>query len=249
MVVSTRARRSINIAAGTLFVLAFVGTTAYDIVVRREAVIAATERELGNLSRALAEQTARSLQTVDILLRDTASWYELTGHGLPEDRIGLALASFTAAVPQVQVLSIVDAQGMQKHRSRRTTVPLADVSDRPYFTAQRDVEPEGLFINDPIVTRTDGSRAIVTSRRIRNADGQFAGVVAANVTLDELQRAYYSFELVGHAQMHLMRPDGRLIVSLPASTPELNREIPELARIALKDGERSVLRMQGGGRQ
>ena len=249
MVVRSRFHGGVNIAAGVLFVLAFVSTTAYDAMVRREAVIVATERELGNLSRALAEQTTRSLQTVDILLRDTASWYELTGRKLPADSVDLTLAAFTAAVPQVQVLSVVDAQGMQQHRSRQTQEPLADVSDRPYFTAQRDGKTSELFINDPIVTRTDGSRAIVTSRKIRDARGQFAGVVTAIVTLDVLQRAYDSVQLADRAQMHLTLKDGRLIVSLPAATPDLNRKIPEITRLVLQDGEAAVSRVEVDGRR
>ncbi len=236
------------VAAGVLFVVAFVSTTVYDAVQRRRAVIEATERELGNLSRALAEQKTRSLQTVDVLLRDTASWYEVTGRRLPSDSVDLTLAAFTAAVPQVRVLTIVDARGIQRHRSRQTDEPLADVSDRPYFTAQRDGKATDLFINDPLVTRTDGSRAVVTSRKIMDARGQFAGVVTAIVTLDELQRAYDRIELADRAEMFLTTKQGRVIAGLPALPQGTERHVPQVAAFGLADGQAAVARMEVDGR-
>ena len=42
-----------------------------------------TDREINNLAKALAEQTAWTLQTVDLLLIDTARWYQSESGSMP----------------------------------------------------------------------------------------------------------------------------------------------------------------------
>jgi hypothetical protein len=138
MTSSQRLRQRI-VAAGVVLVAAFAGSAVYDGWRLHQQIMFATERELGNLAKALAEQGARNLQAVDLLLRDTSEWWESTGHALPPDAIAAALASRVVGVSQVSVLTLVDAQGMQRHRSRVTGEPLADVSDRPYFQSPRSV--------------------------------------------------------------------------------------------------------------
>jgi len=46
-------------------------------------------------------------------------------------------------VHQVRLVTIIDAQGFQRHRSRGSPPPDLNVSDRSYFIAQRDRTGEG----------------------------------------------------------------------------------------------------------
>jgi signal transduction histidine kinase len=214
MTSSQRLRQRI-IAAGVVLVAAFAGSAVYDGWRLHQQIMFATERELGNLAKALAEQGARNLQAVDLLLRDTGEWWESSGHALPSGDISAALASRVVGVSQVSVLTVVDAQGMQRHRSRITGEPLADVSDRPYFQSQREGSAGGLYINEPVVTRTDRRPAMVVSRRLTKADGSFDGVVTAIVTLQELQAAYSAIELGEGSALLLTLDDGTLVVRQP----------------------------------
>ena len=61
---------------GVLAIAAFAASAAYDAWRSYNVVISANKRELGNLAKALAEQAERSLQLADLLLRETATWYE-----------------------------------------------------------------------------------------------------------------------------------------------------------------------------
>lgn len=211
---SERLRQRI-IAAGVVLVAAFAGSAVYDGWRLHQQITFATERELGNLAKALAEQGTRNLQAVDLLLRDTGEWWETTGHALPPEAIADALASRVVGVSQVSVLTVVDAQGRQRHRSRVTGEPLADVSDRPYFQRQREGSADGLFINEPVVTRTDGRPALVVSRRLTAPGDGFDGVVTAIVTLQELQAAYSALELGEGSALLLTLDDGTLVVRQP----------------------------------
>lgn len=228
MTSSERLRQRI-VAAGLVLVATFAGSSIYDGWRLHQQVMLATERELGNLAKALAQQSARNLQAVDLLLRDTADWWETTGYALPPDIVEGALASRVIGVSQVSVLTVVDVDGLQRYRSRVTGEPLANVADRPYFVRQRESASGELYINEPVVTRTERVPALVVSRRIDRADGTFDGVVTAIVTLKEIQAAYSAIELGEGSALLLTLDDGTLVVRQPESPDaEPGRRFPEL---------------------
>ena len=220
------------IAGGLLLIVAFIGSAAYDGWRLHQQVMAVNERELGNLATALAGEADRNLQSVDVLLRDTASWYENFPWRVEPEAVVAALDSRAVGVPQVSVLTIVDATGMQRFRSRSTGEPLADVSDRAYFLKQRDTDTAGLVINEPIVTRTERQPAVVISRRLSRPDGSFDGVVTAIVTLQALQSAYSAIQFGEGSSLVLAQDDGSVVVQQPADAPRTR--FPELS--ALKGG-------------
>ncbi|MGJ7509734.1 ATP-binding protein [Variovorax sp. GT1P44] len=228
MTTGQRLRQRI-IAAGVVLVAAFAGSAVYDGWRLHQQIMLANDRELGNLAKALAEQGARTLQAVDVLLRDTTEWWETTGRHLPPEAVADGLASRVVGVSQVSVLTVVDAQGLQRHRSRITGAPLADVSDRPYFQSQREHPSAGLYINEPVVTRTERLPALVVSRRLNTPDGSFDGVVTAIVTLQEIQAAYKAIELGEGSALVLTLDDGTLVVRQPEVTGlDPSRRFPEV---------------------
>src|SRR6202035_3615199 len=64
---------------GVLVILAFAASSGYDGWHAYENARSATEREIDNESKTLAEQTAWTFQAVDLLLEDTARWYRTDG--------------------------------------------------------------------------------------------------------------------------------------------------------------------------
>ena len=153
-------------ALGVLVILAFACSSAYDAWrAYRDARVAA-DRELDNVARALAEQTAWTWQGIDLLLRDTAIWYQTDGRRIAPERVGEVLANRAAGVRQVRLLTIVDAHGIQRYRSRGSSPADLNVSDRSYFTAQRHGVATGLFMSEPLVTRSENRAAVELSRRL-----------------------------------------------------------------------------------
>jgi signal transduction histidine kinase/CheY-like chemotaxis protein len=214
---SQRLRRRI-VAAGVVLVAALAGAVGYDSWRLHQEVVFAAERELGNLAKALAGQGVRNLQAVDLLLRESADWYESAGSGLTPDAVAAALAARAASVPQVSVLSLVDAQGRQRFRSRDTGRPLADVADRPYFLQLREHDAGRMYIGDPLLTRTEGLPSLVVARRLSRPDGSFDGVVTAIVTLQQLRAAYSEISLGSGSSLLLLLDDGTLVVRQPEAT-------------------------------
>src|SRR6202163_3863846 len=118
---------------GLLVIGGFAASSAYDAWRAYRNALAATDREIGNVAKALAEQTAWSWQGIDLLLRDTARWYRNDSPKIAPERLDEVLANRTAGIRQVRLITVIDAQGMQRHRSRGSSPPNLDLSDRSYF--------------------------------------------------------------------------------------------------------------------
>ena len=217
---------------GVLVLLAFVGATAYDVRASYRDTVIATNREISNVAHALAEQTAWTWQAVDLLLLDTARWYRDDAANIPETHLDSVLAARTAGVRQVSLVTIVDADGIQHYRSLGSSPAHLDVSDRPYFIAQRDNANIGLFMSEPILTRSTGRNAVVLSRRLEDAQGGFAGIVTAIVDLDDLQRFYSAINLGTGTATYLLREDGTLLLRNPPASSGVGEKFPALAAVA-----------------
>jgi PAS domain S-box-containing protein len=216
------------VVLGMLVILAFAGSSAYDAWRSYGNALTATNREIGNVATALAEQTAWTFQGIDLLLLDTARWYQNVRLEMAPERVDEVLANRIAGVRQIHFITITDAQGIQQHRSRGTSPPHLDVSDRSYFIAQRDRTVTGTFISEPIVTRTDGRAGIVLSRRLEDPTGAFVGVVTAIVDLEDLGRFYAAVTLGTGGAIQLLRDNGQLLVRDPPSPDALGKPFPQL---------------------
>jgi PAS domain S-box-containing protein len=214
---------------GVLVILAFASSSAYDAWRAYNNSLIATDRELHNVADALAEQTAWTWQAVDFLLRDTARWYQNDGHDIAPERLDDVLATRTAGVRQVRLITIADAQGIQRYRSRGSSPPDLDVSDRSYFIAQRDGAAKGLFTSEPLVSRSENRAGVILSRRLDDGQGGFAGVVTAIVDLEDLKQFYAAVNLGGDSAMQLLREDGTLLVRNPPTPAAVGQRFPTLA--------------------
>src|SRR3979409_969941 len=114
------------VVGGLLVIFAFAASSAYDAWRAYHNSVAATDREIDNVAKALAEQTAWTWQGIDLLLRDTARWYRNDSSKIAPERLDDVLVNRTAGVRQIRLITIIDAQGIQRHRSRGPTPPNLD---------------------------------------------------------------------------------------------------------------------------
>jgi PAS domain S-box-containing protein len=242
------------VVLGALVVFAFAGSSAYDVWRAYNTAVAATNREITNVATALAEQSAWTFQGIDLLLRDTARWYQTDSKKMAPERLDEVLANRTAGVRQIRMVTITDAQGIQRHRSLGSSPPDLDVSDRSYFNAQRDGRAKGLFMSEPLISRSDGNPGIILSQRLQDETGAFAGVVAAIVNFEDLEKFYAAVSLGNGTAVQLLRDDGQLLVRDPPQPGAIGKTFPQLS-IALKppstglanpiDGKQEFLAMAG----
>src|SRR2546423_3961506 len=112
-------------AVGAVLILAFAGSSAYDVWRSYRQSLDATNRELTTLSRALAEQAARGFQSVDLILRDTANWYTAAGEAVPSEFARQRFAEHVSGLP-VLGIAVGDAQGVARYSWFSSRLPVQD---------------------------------------------------------------------------------------------------------------------------
>jgi PAS domain S-box-containing protein len=220
-----------TIVLGSLMIAALVALGAYGVWRSYVHALATTKRELGNVGTALAGQTAWNWQNINLLLSSTASWYLLDASKIPPGQLESTLRARTPSVRGVHKVAIVDENGMQRFSSGLSPQVL-DVSDRSYFIAQRDQKVDGLYLSEPLISRTEHREDVVVSRRLERPGGVFAGVVTALVDLEELKQLYAGIDLGPGGAVLLLRSDGTLLVRNPPVPRLIGRRFPALVAAA-----------------
>jgi PAS domain S-box-containing protein len=220
------------VVLGVLAILGNAGTDAYNQWRAYRFAIADTSRELVNAAGILAAQTQGTVKIVDVLLRDVVDGYPRLKPAAPPGDLNAFLAGRVEGLPQLFALTISDAEGVERYRSRAFDEDRhPNINDRSYFIAQRDNPKLGLFVSEPIVTRRDHRLVIVLSRRLTDDSGRFAGVVSGVIDLDEFQRFYHQIKLGNRSAILLLRDDGTLVVREPAVPSRIGKVFPGLAQL------------------
>jgi PAS domain S-box-containing protein len=217
------------VIVGVLVIVLFVGSSAYDSWRSYRHVITATNRELGNLAKVLGEQAEDTLQTSDLLLRDTVGWYK---HERPKPGpvADGKLSARASGVLMVREVSIIDEHGIPRFRSRELPSDMSALSERSYFIAHRNHPNLGVVLSDPLITQIEHRPAIVMSRRLDKRDGGFDGIVQAVVDLGQFHGVYRAIDLGPGSAINLLRDDGTLVVRHPPppATQAIGSKFPEL---------------------
>jgi hypothetical protein len=119
-------------------------------------------------------------------------------------------------VPQVRNLFLFDPTRAMRISSSPATPSNPDLSDRTYYTAQRDTPDLGLFVSEPFISRVTGDPTFVLSRRL--AGDSFRGIAGAAVDVGYIRRFYQALDMGDGSAIELLRADGKVLVSREHST-------------------------------
>jgi signal transduction histidine kinase/CheY-like chemotaxis protein len=187
------------VTVGVALIAAFAASSAYDVWRARTESIAATNRELTTLSRALAEEAGRVFQSVDVLLRDSADWYAGAGERLGAEEARESLATLAAGLPHVLSLAAEDEQGVTRYQW--TSEEAAHVPEAAQFVMTRTVE----------------------------RSGRDAGRVLARVDLADFEELYQAIDAGAGNSIILLRNDGMLAARYPTVAGAIGRRFAELS--------------------
>ena len=148
---------------------------------------------------------------------------------IPPEGRDAALAARSIGVQPVRQVTVMDAEGNQLYRSRGFSVPNHNVADRSYFIAQKSDPNRGMFMSEPLITRSEGRTAVILSRRIDDAAGHFSGVVTATVDLEDLNEFFRAANVGSESHIALLRDDGTLLVRDPRLSNIVGRKFAVLA--------------------
>jgi PAS domain S-box-containing protein len=202
------------IALAAVLVVTIVAVTVAILWHFRNKALDDAERQIRNLNRVLAEQTARSVEHVDFILRSLVERIqsERAAGGGDDPALQGRMHALIADTPQIRTMIVVDAEGRVTQSSTGQKVY---VGDRPHFMAQRDGTTAEPYISKPFVTRLDEKVAVSLSRRLQTPGGAFAGMVATSLDPGYFNDLYRSIELGNASTIALFRSDGVCLIQYP----------------------------------
>jgi hypothetical protein len=200
------------IGLGLVLVGINVGSAIWDIRANRDLTERRAQRDFSNLTSLLAEQTAASLEAVDLILRNAqrAGPAHAVAAAMPRLRDELV------RVPQLAEILVFDAMGEIVARTSELPTIDPDLARKALFTAHRDGGTDGLFISEPYLGGPVGtSWRFVTSRRLSGPAGGFGGVLAAVLEIETFDRLYRTIDLGEGGFLTLLAMDGRILTRIP----------------------------------
>ena len=212
---------------GVILILA-----ATDIVRSYRASVEDTGRQLETQARIIAEQTARSVQAVDVVLRDIAEQFRrgALSRSTPED-LHHYLKQQAVGLVQADGLAMHDADGAVRAISWLYPAPdsVLNIAHLAEFRAARDDPTIDALVGGALLSRVDHRWFFPIGRRLETRLGQFAGSVAARGSIDYFQRFYRDVQLDKGTKVTLMHSNGTLVARYPPMDSALGKKFPPLA--------------------
>ena len=171
-----------------------------------------------NLSRILVSDLAGSIDKISVALFAVSTEYErqLNGTGINSNTLNEYIKLEHKILPYLDSLRIADAQGIIAYGIGVTPDLRTSIADRDYFKYLRDTPHASLAISKPLIGKISGKWVIIFARRINKADGSFAGVAYAAITLDYLSKIFSSIDIGSHGSITLRYSDLGLVARFPA---------------------------------
>ena len=225
-----RLLNSIGIGLISLFVLA-IGLTIWAL---RSDAIRDADNDTGNIAVVLADQIARSIQSVDIVLSDVRDQARLQGTEALDQRDQQTrshdfyelLQVHLGRLPQADIIALIDMTGRVTNSTTQWPPPGVDVADRDYFQHFKNESDPGLYISTLQRNRSSGRRTVFFSKRISGPDNEFLGLVLIGLRLRYFEGIYKSITPLREQTFLLARSDGTILVRYPDAIDRFDQKMP-----------------------
>src|SRR5260370_5427398 len=186
-------RRLMVIGVIVVFVtIAAAGSTVWDL---RQGAIGTSTQQTQNLGVAFAEQTSRTLEGVGLILNEVEEAVHDAGVASPDQfnpllgtqEIHNVLADRRKNLPQIDAISLIDANGNLVNDSRVGPASAMDLSDHDHLAAFGLDRNSTRFFSGPVKNRGSGAWSVYMVRRIDSPNREFLGAVLAAIRPDYLE--------------------------------------------------------------
>jgi diguanylate cyclase (GGDEF)-like protein len=123
-------------------------------------------------------------------------------------------------------LFVYGANGQWLVHTQPTQARQANNSDREYFVQHRESRSTRVLISKPVRSRSTGEWIVPVSKRIDNANGDFAGVLLATVRVDHILKLLSRFDVGEKGAISLSLADGTIVLRRPYAVEDMGRVIP-----------------------
>ncbi|MBY0237838.1 MAG: response regulator [Burkholderiaceae bacterium] len=229
---SAGVRRAVAAIGGGLLILLML-TTLYAGWVMREHEIDDWRQQLGSLSLVLAESTAQtmasSFQVLDGIVdavhdvHGAQSMGQKIAYGTP--MLFLAMRDKISSLPQIDVATVVGADGRVLNFTRTFPAPAIDLSERDYFRHHASHADNAPYLSQPVRNKGNSKWTFYISRRLNHPDGSFAGVVLVGVSCDFFSSFFKNVSLGEHASVSLYRRDFTMLARWPQTEDLMGKQV------------------------
>jgi two-component system cell cycle sensor histidine kinase PleC len=205
----------------TVAIITFSGLAIWHL---RTSAMAEVERQTANILLVISEQTARTVQSIDLILLAAAEGLRANRYEdikTNDDDIGNLFREYIAGVQQVRYIAAYDAHGDLIHTSEQDRPIPRSIADEPLFARHHDEAGQALIIGDPRWSNDRSNYTILFSRRVDSMKGEFLGVVVAALAPTYFEEFFKAIDLGESSAVSLVRREsGALLVRYPVA-PEL----------------------------
>ena len=185
------------------------------------------EQSSDNLVLTLDREIVRNIGTYDLSLQGAAD--VLKEPGLDQLSPALRRAAIfdrAASAEYLGMMLVTSASGVITANSTTERVEQANLSDRDYFTAQRDDPNLGVYLSKPFRSRLRaGAPTIVLSRGLIGSNGEFDGIVLGALNVSYFDHLFEKLNVGKDGIVSLIRADGHMIARLPYDPSNFDRDI------------------------
>ncbi|HVC61705.1 MAG TPA: PAS-domain containing protein [Acetobacteraceae bacterium] len=228
-----RTGRWLMLTCAGLIALA-VGAAALSIWDARREALARYQQTETNLGFVLAEQTARTIQSVDLVVQAVRAQVLADGIATPAQFAGSlgnaatarALRDRLSNLPQAAAINLVSADGRVVVSSRGVPRQPIDVSDRELFGWFREHPADVPFVSPPVRGSLVPAWTVYVVRRVAGPGGKTLGFVAGGLALSYFEAFYHVIVHDDATAIVLMRRDGTVLVRYPGFDKYVGTRVP-----------------------
>ncbi len=233
---------------GVAFVLVTILSAVFAVWTFRQAALVDGQKNVLNLTLVLAEETARNMQAVDLVLREVQDHVDAMQIASP-DKFRAALGGADTQsylqgrltnLPQVDALALNDAQGKLLNSSHAGPVHNVDSSTSDHIRKAAQAPTSALLFGVPISAAGTGLWTLYIAKPLRAADGTYLGTAVAGIKLSYFEEFYRAIRPSQGATITLARDDGVLLVRFPIIENLIGHDILKQApylQLVLKGAE------------
>jgi len=197
------ARQTTTLLGLTALIVGNVSVAIYlDRQERKE--IETAHHNASNLATAFEQHTVRAIRSVDQALLVARAEYERDPRQFNIEKL-MARDYFPKDLA-IQV-AVIGADGWMRASNFQTSTSI-DLSDREHFRYHVDNPLDELFISKPVLGRASNVWTVQFTRKLRDANGHFGGVLVASVDPRLLSRLYDSVDVGKSGAITVWGTDG-----------------------------------------
>ncbi len=219
---------------GAAVIAAIIIGSALSIILSREKEIETWRKQMSSMSLMLSEQTSQTVFSACLVLNSiTADVQHIEAKDQTAFRARLStpevhsmLVDRIHDLPQVDVVTIIAANGDIINFTHAYPAPTINVANRDYFKAYLENPNLGVFISEAVRNKFNHKWTFYLSRRLNDAHGNFKGLVIVGLSVDAFTDFYsrVANNVGAETTMSLYRND----LTLLARTPRADNMIGEV---------------------